>query len=357
MLPLSSLYYVILMHNSLLFPALSDFISLVHGLEEPVFNSDSACAAGQKTLLIRELPGWGSVLHPQAELQIQKLLSPGIPAVCHQGQSRKNRRVSICGTRAVIFCHKFQVFMQKIYRKWNIKEKKILCEHLTYSIIHKQGFPAVIPHRENSKESSRCSLRVSWSLRSKFAVDITIPFAPSLTIAASCKASQHEPVWFTLVFILTTDKTSSATEGCWKNLGYCSSLPNTAGICTPCPMVQQVSLSLWPCSWLLFHKIIWGCTYIRKEKSHVLGVCCLIRNEGAGVTFRKGLQGSLKASGNQGSCQAETREVQNPSTKWGKGSSELWTWAQYHYQSSVLELGVPQLICVFWELLYEVKKR
>lgn len=124
MLPLSSLYYVILMHNSLLFPALSDFISLVHGLEEPVFNSDSACAAGQKTLLIQELPGWGSVLHPQAELQIQKLLSPGIPAVCHQGQSRKNRRVSICGTRAVIFCHKFQVFMQKIYRKWNIKEKK-----------------------------------------------------------------------------------------------------------------------------------------------------------------------------------------------------------------------------------------
>lgn len=130
MLPLSSLYYVILMHNSLLFPALSDFISLVHRLEEPVFSSDSSCAVCCRTENPSNLRaawhswGWGSVLHPQAELQIQKLLSPGIPAVCHQGQSRKNRRVSICGTRAVIFCHKLQVFMQKIYRKWNRKEKK-----------------------------------------------------------------------------------------------------------------------------------------------------------------------------------------------------------------------------------------
>lgn len=134
-------------------------------------------AAGQRTLPIWELPGthrgWGPVLCPQAELQIQKWQSPGIPAVCHQGQSMKNKKVSICGTGAVIFCHKLQVFMQRICRKWNAKAKikfyfKTLCEHLTNSIIHKQGFPGVIPHRDNSKESGRCSLRVSWYLGSNF---------------------------------------------------------------------------------------------------------------------------------------------------------------------------------------------
>lgn len=122
--------------------------------------------------------------------------------------------------------------MQRIYRKWNIKANKkiILCENLINSIIHKQGFPGVIPHRYNSKESCRCSLRVSWSLRSSFAVEVIVPFAPLLTIAAPYKASQHKPIWFTLVIILATDKTSSATEGCWQNLGCCSSLPNSAWI-------------------------------------------------------------------------------------------------------------------------------
>lgn len=78
MLPFFSLYSVLLMHNSLFFLALSDFIYLERRLEEPVCNTDSAfavcCRPGEPSHLRAAWHSQGLrlVLHPQAELQIQK---------------------------------------------------------------------------------------------------------------------------------------------------------------------------------------------------------------------------------------------------------------------------------------------
>lgn len=98
---------------------------------------------------------------------------------------------------------------------------------------------------------------------------------------------------------------------------------------------------------------------MHKEREIPCPGSLLSKQEWRAAFRKKGLQATFKASGKQGSREAETRGVQSSQTQQGKQAlnSGLDQNLSNHHQSSILEHGVLLVICVFWELLYKLTKR